>query len=75
MSEMSEEKRLVWDLPLRLFHWLFALSILTSWATAKAGFDWMEVHMKLGYWTIGLLAKGEHARNCTLGGLIPAWLA
>jgi hypothetical protein len=26
-------------------------------------------------WTIGLLAKCEHARNCTLGGLIPAWLA
>jgi cytochrome b len=52
---MAEEKRLVWDLPLRLFHWLFAVSIFASWATAEAGFDWMEVHFWLGYWTIGLL--------------------
>ncbi|HTV49994.1 MAG TPA: cytochrome b/b6 domain-containing protein [Steroidobacteraceae bacterium] len=49
------EKRLVWDLPLRLFHWLFALSILASWATAKAGFEWMPWHIRLGYWMMGLL--------------------
>jgi len=49
------DKRLVWDLPLRLFHWLFALSIFASWATAKAGFDWMQWHFYLGYWMIGLL--------------------
>jgi cytochrome b len=53
---MAEEKRLVWDLPLRLFHWLFALSLGASWATAEAGFDWMEIHFWLGYWTLGLLA-------------------
>jgi cytochrome b len=48
-------RRLVWDLPLRLFHWLFALSILASWATGKAGFEWTPWHMRLGYWMIGLL--------------------
>jgi cytochrome b len=48
-------KRLVWDLPLRLFHWLFALSIGAAWATAKAGYDWMQVHFYIGYWIIGLL--------------------
>ena len=48
-------KRLVWDLPLRLFHWLFALSVATSWATAKAGVDWMQYHIYLGYFVIGLL--------------------
>jgi len=48
-------KRLVWDLPLRLFHWLFALSIAASWATGKAGFDWMQYHFYLGYFMIGLL--------------------
>lgn len=49
------EKRLVWDLPLRVFHWLFALSIAASWATAEAGFEWMQAHFYLGYWTIGLV--------------------
>jgi cytochrome b len=52
---MTEERRLVWDLPLRLFHWLFAVSIMASWATAEAGFNWMQWHMRLGYWTAGLL--------------------
>jgi len=52
---MTEDKRLVWDLPLRVFHWLFAVSIFASWATAQPGSDWMKVHMRLGYWMIGLL--------------------
>ncbi len=54
MSDL-EQQRLVWDLPLRLFHLLFALSVCASFATAKAGFDWVEIHMRLGYWMIGLL--------------------
>jgi len=53
--DTSPTRRLVWDLPLRLFHWLFALSILASWATAEAGFDWMQWHIRLGYWMMGLL--------------------
>jgi cytochrome b len=52
---MADDKRLVWDLPLRLFHWLFATSIGASYVTAKLGFDWMQWHFYLGYWTIGLL--------------------
>jgi len=48
-------RRLVWDLPLRAFHWLFALSILASWATATAGFNWMQWHIRLGYWMMGLV--------------------
>ncbi len=51
----EDSRRLVWDLPLRLFHWLFAVSILASWATGKAGFEWTPWHMRLGYWMIGLL--------------------
>jgi cytochrome b len=45
----------VWDLPLRLFHWLFALGITASYVTAKVGFDWMQYHFYLGYFMIGLL--------------------
>jgi cytochrome b len=52
---MAAEKRLVWDLPLRLFHWLFATSIVASYVTAKLGFDWMQWHFYLGYTAIGLL--------------------
>jgi cytochrome b len=52
---MADEKRLIWDLPLRLFHWLLALSMVASYVTAKLGFDWMQWHFYLGYWTIGLL--------------------
>ncbi len=52
----SAERRLVWDLPLRAFHWLFAASILASWATAEAGFNWMQWHIRLGKWMIGLLS-------------------
>jgi cytochrome b len=51
----AAEQRLVWDLPLRLFHWLFATSVIASWATAKAGFEWMQWHIRLGYWMMGLL--------------------
>lgn len=61
------ERRLVWDLPLRLFHWLLMLSILglyitahadadwLQWLTGKADITWMQWHMRLGYTVIGLL--------------------
>lgn len=50
------EKRLVWDLPLRLFHWLLVLSITGSYVTAELGFEWTQVHFYLGYFTLGLVA-------------------
>lgn len=50
---MANDKRLVWDLPLRLFHWLFATSILASWYTAEI--EEMEIHFWLGYFMIGLV--------------------
>jgi cytochrome b len=50
------EKRLVWDLPLRLFHWLLVLCTCASYATAKAGFNWTKYHFWIGYVTLGLVA-------------------
>ena len=55
MADSEPQKRLVWDLPLRLFHWLFAASVIASWATAEAGFNWMQWHIRLGYWVMGML--------------------
>jgi cytochrome b len=48
------EKRLVWDLPLRLFHWLLVASMVASYFTAKF-IDDRQWHFYVGYWTIGLL--------------------
>lgn len=47
---------LVWDLPTRVFHWLLFLSLGGSWITAEAGIEWRELHMKLGYVALGLVA-------------------
>jgi len=53
--QQTQARRLVWDLPLRLFHWLLVLSMIASYTTAKLGFDWMQWHFYLGYWTLGLV--------------------
>src|ERR1700756_3494975 len=52
---MTDEKRLPREFPFRLFPLVFALSIVAAYVTAKLGFDWMQWHFYLGYWTIGLL--------------------
>jgi cytochrome b len=54
-SDISSEWRLVWDLPLRLFHWLLVISVFASWGTAQMGFGWMKWHFRFGYCVIGLV--------------------
>ena len=44
----------VWDLPVRLVHWLLALTIFGCWLTETLGVAWMEWHMRLGYLALGL---------------------
>lgn len=56
MTSGSTTERLVWDLPLRVYHWLLAASLLASWITAEIGFDARQVHMWLGFWMIGLVS-------------------
>jgi cytochrome b len=41
-------KVLVWDLPVRVFHWLLALSFAGAWLTAESE-AWRLVHITLGY--------------------------
>lgn len=45
----------VWDLPTRAFHWALVLCLLTSWATAEAGYDYMQWHLYSGYTVLALL--------------------
>jgi cytochrome b len=52
---MANERRLVWDLPLRLFHWSLVLCMVASWITAELGFDYIQIHMYLGYTTLSLI--------------------
>lgn len=51
----EDQRRLVWDLPLRVFHWLLVLSVTASWATGQIGSSVREYHMWLGYWMMVLL--------------------
>lgn len=46
----------VWDWPLRIWHWLFALSIAGSLTTGLLGdIALMDWHLRLGYCALGLL--------------------
>ena len=46
----------VWDGPLRLFHWLLVLSVVTALLTGWLGGSWMDWHAKAGLVIIGLLS-------------------
>jgi cytochrome b len=46
----------IWDLPTRVFHWLFAASVIGAVVTVKVGGSWMDWHMPLGITALMLLA-------------------
>jgi len=46
---------LVWDLPLRLFHWSLVLTVLAAYATGAAGGLWLDWHSRLGTLTAALV--------------------
>ena len=45
----------VWDIPVRLFHWLLVITIFGSIVSAKLGGNWMEWHQRLGFFALGLI--------------------
>jgi cytochrome b len=45
----------IWDLPLRLFHWLLAAAVIGAYVTAKLGGALMDWHGRLGIFILGLL--------------------
>ena len=47
---------LVWDLPVRLFHWLLAVAILGAWVTHKMGTGAFTWHLWFGYASLVLVA-------------------
>jgi cytochrome b len=49
------KKNLVWDIPVRLFHWLLVLCLFGQWLTAEVLEDAMDIHFYIGYFTLGLI--------------------
>ena len=45
---------LVWDVPTRLFHWLFATSFAGAWLTSESD-EWLSLHAFFGYLMLGLI--------------------
>ncbi|MEQ1531515.1 MAG: cytochrome b/b6 domain-containing protein, partial [Methylococcales bacterium] len=45
----------IWDLPLRLFHWLLAVAFVVAYVTAKFGGALMDWHGRIGIFVLGLL--------------------
>jgi cytochrome b len=45
----------VWDVPVRLFHWVLVILMVTSYVTGRAGGDWMKIHFWSGYTILTLL--------------------
>lgn len=54
-SESATRSILVWDAPVRVFHWLMVLSFAGAWLTAERD-AWRLVHVTLGYTMAGLVA-------------------
>jgi cytochrome b len=51
----SRDRILVWDAPVRVFHWLLVLCFAGAWLTSE-GDRWRQVHVTLGYTVAGLVA-------------------
>src|SRR6188768_4231520 len=46
---------LVWDWPLRAFHWALVLAVAGSFATHYAGMEWFDWHRRCGYVVVVLV--------------------
>jgi cytochrome b len=53
-EQAPHRKILVWDAPVRLFHWLMVASFAGAWLTAESE-PWRLVHVTLGYTMAGLV--------------------
>jgi cytochrome b len=51
----AEPRTLVWDAPVRVFHWLIVLSFAVAWLSAESE-RWQLVHVTAGYTMAGLVA-------------------
>jgi cytochrome b len=55
MSDSNSKSVLVWDAPVRVFHWVMVLAFVGAFITAD-GERWRLAHLTLGYTMLGLVA-------------------
>jgi cytochrome b len=48
------QSKMVWDLPVRIFHWSLVLLFFTAWFTGD-GDRWLNIHIFAGYAILGLI--------------------
>jgi cytochrome b len=53
-DEGTRQRILVWDAPVRVFHWLMVLTFAGAWLTAESE-RWRLLHVSLGYTMAGLV--------------------
>lgn len=51
---MSENKKLIWDIPIRLFHWAIVITLCYSWYSMEIEGD-LGHHFLSGYIALGLI--------------------
>jgi len=54
-SANANATALVWDWPLRVFHWSLVLAVAGSFATHYAGIEWFDWHRRCGYVAVVLI--------------------
>lgn len=55
-TETGKSGTLIWDLPLRLCHWLLVLAVLGCWVTYRIGIEAFNWHVWCGYVVLVLAA-------------------
>lgn len=55
-STIKPATRRVWDWPVRVFHWVLALSVLAAYLTHRLGIEYFKYHVWCGYLVIVLVA-------------------
>ena len=45
----------IWDIPIRLFHWLLVLLVIALFVTGNLGGNWLEWHKRAGFSVLGLV--------------------
>jgi cytochrome b len=53
---MNDQGVVVWDLPVRLFHWLLLCAVSGALITVKLGGTWMVWHERFGMTVLGLIS-------------------
>lgn len=48
--------RKVWDLPVRVFHWILALAFVVAYATQRLGIEYFKYHLWSGYTVVVLVS-------------------